>query len=485
MERQSQNKKTFGSQSVADKLSCKTCGGIVQQKHKTGLEDGLKSGIENLSGYSMDDVKVNYNSVKPAQMQAHAFAQGTNIHLASGQEKHLPHEAWHVVQQKQGKVRPTTMLKGVAINNNAGLEKEADQMGKKAAQLTSIKSNGGSSSSSILGTQVIQRFEWRKNLGRVAGVAGYAIGGVLGGVKGLGTRSLEGVMKGAKEGADEGYYRPGAAVGTLVGGTLGQMAGGIGGAVAGAVAGNYIGKKINDRITPTAYWKLVDDGRKRYKRIKDQRGPKALSQNVQAARDLFFQQQYKTFPTGTIFTSTGAVSRRGGDEANIQSDFRHNVPPQDQSKDGRYSSQYPLERGMIIADQNYSVEQPGPERYLNPDTNKNENFSNSEILFQQWRLAKQNAYPGEQLPDLQTLRRAHVAGTEGKKAIQAIRAENGLTDRHERTFRKGSDNYFALLGLPNSIAALWLILDHGDEMNIHDIPSITLKSGNSIELNFR
>ena len=71
---------------------------------QTGLPDQLKTGIENLSGHSMDDVKVHYNSEKPAQLQAHAYAQGTDIHLGAGQEKHLPHEAWHVVQQKQGRV---------------------------------------------------------------------------------------------------------------------------------------------------------------------------------------------------------------------------------------------------------------------------------------------------------------------------------------------------------------------------------------------
>ncbi len=101
--------------------------------NNTGLPDRLKSGIEQLSGYSMNDVKVHYNSDKPAQLQAHAYAQGTEIHLASGQEKHLPHEAWHVVQQKQGRVQPTMQLKGkVAVNDDAGLEQEADVMGARA-----------------------------------------------------------------------------------------------------------------------------------------------------------------------------------------------------------------------------------------------------------------------------------------------------------------------------------------------------------------
>lgn len=101
----------------------------------TGLPEDLKSGMENLSGMSLDGVKVHRNSDKPAQVGAHAYAQGRNIHLASGQEKHLPHEAWHVVQQAQGRVKPTLQAKGVAINDDPGLETEADVMGAKALQM--------------------------------------------------------------------------------------------------------------------------------------------------------------------------------------------------------------------------------------------------------------------------------------------------------------------------------------------------------------
>jgi hypothetical protein len=106
-------------------------------QNNTGLPDNLKAGIQNLSGYRMDDVKVHYNSTKPAEVQAHACAQGTDVHLASGQERHLPHEAWHVVQQKQGRVKPTTQLKGkVNINDNQDLEHEADIMGQRALGTT-------------------------------------------------------------------------------------------------------------------------------------------------------------------------------------------------------------------------------------------------------------------------------------------------------------------------------------------------------------
>jgi len=75
-------------------------------ENNTGLPDQLKSGMENISGISLNDVRVHPNSSQPSELSAHAFAQGTDIHLAPGQEKHLPHEAWHVVQQKKGRVQP-------------------------------------------------------------------------------------------------------------------------------------------------------------------------------------------------------------------------------------------------------------------------------------------------------------------------------------------------------------------------------------------
>lgn len=145
---------------------------IQKKENKTGLPENLKSGIENLSGYTMDDVKVHYNSEKPAQLQAHAYAQGTDIHVASGQEKHLPHEAWHVVQQNAGRVKPTKQLKSkVAINDDISLEKEADLMGAKAIQMqTSINHTKGEKSTNHLNSsypvqraeKVIQRIEINK-----------------------------------------------------------------------------------------------------------------------------------------------------------------------------------------------------------------------------------------------------------------------------------------------------------------------------------
>jgi hypothetical protein len=105
---------------------------LEEQPNNTGLPNQLKAGIESLSGMSLDHVKVHHNSDKPAQLNAHAFAQGSDIHVGPGQEQHLPHEAWHVVQQAQGRVQPTQDVGGVAVNDDVGLESEADSMGAQA-----------------------------------------------------------------------------------------------------------------------------------------------------------------------------------------------------------------------------------------------------------------------------------------------------------------------------------------------------------------
>lgn len=98
----------------------------------TALPNALRTGVESLSGLSLADVRVHYNSLKPVQLGAESYAVGNDIFVAPGQEKHLAHEAWHVVQQKQGRVKPTVERGGITINDDENLEREADAMGAKA-----------------------------------------------------------------------------------------------------------------------------------------------------------------------------------------------------------------------------------------------------------------------------------------------------------------------------------------------------------------
>ena len=93
----------------------------------TGIPTQMKLDFEQLSGMSFDDVRVHYNSEKPAQFQALAYTQGAQIYIGPGQERSLPHELGHVIQQKAGRVRPTRWVRGQPVNDQPELEREADR----------------------------------------------------------------------------------------------------------------------------------------------------------------------------------------------------------------------------------------------------------------------------------------------------------------------------------------------------------------------
>lgn len=83
----------------------------------------MKLDFEERSGASLDGVRVQYNSEKPARLQALAYTQGSRIYIAPGQERHLRHELVHVIQQKQGRVRATARVNGMAVNDEERLER--------------------------------------------------------------------------------------------------------------------------------------------------------------------------------------------------------------------------------------------------------------------------------------------------------------------------------------------------------------------------
>ena len=113
--------------------------------HPTGggrpLDAGVRTSMEQSFGADFSAVRVHEGSHVNA-VGAVAYAQGTDLHFspgsyapdsASGREL-IGHELAHVVQQSQGRVAATTQAKGVAVNNDASLEREADDLGTRAAR---------------------------------------------------------------------------------------------------------------------------------------------------------------------------------------------------------------------------------------------------------------------------------------------------------------------------------------------------------------
>lgn len=95
----------------------------------------LARAMARVTGEPVDDVRVRYDSPEPARLGALAFAREREVHLGPRQERHLPHELAHTVQQRQGRVRPTTAVVGVPVNDDPALETEADRVGARAQAL--------------------------------------------------------------------------------------------------------------------------------------------------------------------------------------------------------------------------------------------------------------------------------------------------------------------------------------------------------------
>ena len=91
----------------------------------TGIPTQMKLDFERRSGLSFDDVRVHYNSDKPAKIDALAYAQGSEVFIGPGHHQHLQHELIHVIQQKTGRVTPGFYFDNKIINDSKDLEAEA------------------------------------------------------------------------------------------------------------------------------------------------------------------------------------------------------------------------------------------------------------------------------------------------------------------------------------------------------------------------
>ncbi len=142
-------------QGKAEEEGLQMKGGPVKGGSSTqsGIPEDVRGKMENSFNADFSNVKVHANSSKAPEIGALAYTQGQDIHFAPGQynpgtsagQQLLGHELTHVVQQRQGRVKPDAEQKkglpagaqakeGMIINSDTSLEKEADVMGAQAAQ---------------------------------------------------------------------------------------------------------------------------------------------------------------------------------------------------------------------------------------------------------------------------------------------------------------------------------------------------------------
>ena len=156
-----------------DKVQMKKASSPEVLQKKTGggsssaLPDGVRSKMENSLGADFSNVNIHKNSSSATDVGALAYTQGNNVHFAPGQFKPdtrsgqelIGHELTHVVQQRAGRVQATTQAKGgMPVNDDKGLEAEADRMGAAAARGETVTQQKSKNVGTAAAGQVRQNF---------------------------------------------------------------------------------------------------------------------------------------------------------------------------------------------------------------------------------------------------------------------------------------------------------------------------------------
>jgi hypothetical protein len=429
---------------AAGKVSQRKDNATLPGTNHTGMPDQLKTGIENLSGYSMDDVKVHYNSSQPAQLHALAYAQGADIHVAPGEERHLPHEAWHVVQQKQGRVRPTMQMKEVAINDDAGLEKEADVMGEKAIQPKVNHHVDYESKTRQLKavTEIIQRKKSgpfdvkRTDAAKVAKYSEY-------------------------KDLDPPQYNA------------------------------FLYDKIKafydtNLVKGRGYW---DKLKKAVANFKAEDNGEFLKE--QAAKHADYDSKFeKNYASNTRnhwwYTENVGIGSSGLAEEGSQVEANKDVP---------YTNSVSFEDNSISANHNYAerdmarvedVKKKGEKGY------EPRGLPNSEILWQQYKLAAKNQFwfwkdsrAKELMEGLSAIKRRQVQNTATQMTGLFALPDDKTDLKTAYAWQAESEEFLAMLGTPNCSGAAFLLADHVDDLNGKSITEIELLGGEDVNLDIK
>lgn len=132
----------------------------------SALPAPVKAKMQNAFAFDFSPVRV-HDGGEARSLGALAYTQGTDIHFAPGQydpgsprgQELIGHELAHVVQQSEGRVAATTQFKGVGLNEDAGLEREADDWGARASRGESVGRGGGAAAAAARPDAPVQRFK--------------------------------------------------------------------------------------------------------------------------------------------------------------------------------------------------------------------------------------------------------------------------------------------------------------------------------------
>jgi hypothetical protein len=432
----------------AGQLKSEAADGLTQRKgnipspgtNHIGMPDKLKPGAENLSGFSTDEVKVHYNAAQPAQLDALAYVQGANILIGSGQQRQLPHEAWHVVQQKRGGVRPPIQSKGIVINDDKGLGHETDVIGEKAMKTGENRgfnsaglSAGLISSSGVVQTKKAGPFDIEKKY--AAKVANYSE------YKDLDQKAFNKLIYGKLS----------------------------------AIYDENLAKGIR-------YWDNLKNANDSFKG-NDNSGFLKTQEKKQKDYNAKFDKNYIHKVEEIKNSKDISVSSIG---------LAHKKDKGYKGKDIPYANEVSFEDNSITASHNYAERDRAREQDVNKKGEKGykpRGLPNSEILWQQYKLAARShskihkdSKAKDLIKGLSVVKRRQVQNTSTQMTILFALPDDKTDLEGSHAWQAGSEEFLAMLGTPNCSGAAFLLADHVNELEGKSITEIKLLGGQDVNL---
>jgi hypothetical protein len=112
---------------------------LLESRSASGLAPRTRDRLERAFDTDLSSVRVEHRP-EVAAIGARAYTRGERISVAPSQrldtaagQELLTHEVAHVVQQRQGRVRPQVQFGAVGFNLDAGLETEADTVARRVS----------------------------------------------------------------------------------------------------------------------------------------------------------------------------------------------------------------------------------------------------------------------------------------------------------------------------------------------------------------
>jgi uncharacterized protein DUF4157 len=135
------------------------------------LPEPVQAKMSRSFGADFSGVRV-HEGAHVSALGALGYTQGNDVHFAPGEyqpasprgQELLGHELAHVVQQRQGRVQGDVQGKGGAINADPALEREADEMGARAAR--GEPAGASAAGPQANGPAVIQRYSVSEREGK-------------------------------------------------------------------------------------------------------------------------------------------------------------------------------------------------------------------------------------------------------------------------------------------------------------------------------